>query len=60
MYLYSENYKTNMLKYEVVGVVLYENRSADDYQYYKDMEKEPDARYMKLKLVEKYPGDDIR
>ena len=56
VYIYvSENYKSIMFKCEVVGVDLYGNRSADDYQYYKDMEKEPDARYMKLKLVEKYP-----
>lgn len=56
VYIYvSENYKSIMFKCEVVGVDLYGNRSADDYQYYKEMEKEPDARYMKLKLVEKYP-----
>lgn len=56
VYIYvSENYKSIMFKCEVVGVDLYGNRFADDYQYYKEMEKEPDARYMKLKLVEKYP-----
>lgn len=56
VYIYvGENYKSIMFKCEVVGVDLYGNRSADDYQYYKDMEKEPDARYMKLRMVEKYP-----
>lgn len=34
---------------------LYGNRSTDDYPYYKDLAKDPDVRYMKLKLVEKYP-----
>ena len=29
--------------------------STDDYPYYKELAKDPDARYMKLKLVEKYP-----
>lgn len=33
----------------------YGNRSTDGYPYYKELTKDPDARYMKLKLVEKCP-----
>lgn len=33
-------------------------RSTDSYPYYKELTKDPDARYMKLKLVEKYPDGE--
>ena len=46
-----------MYKCEVVAADLYGNRSDEDYQYYKDLKKDPDARYMKLKLLEKYSPD---
>ena len=56
VYIYvGEKYKSIMFKCEVVGADLYGNRSTDDYPYYKELAKDPDARYMKLKLVEKYP-----
>ena len=56
VYIYvGEKYKSIMFKCEVVGSDLYGNRSTDDYPYYKDLAKDPDARYMKFKLVEKYP-----
>lgn len=46
-----------MYKCEVIAADLYENRSNDDYPYYKDLAKDTDIRYMKLKLVEKYVPD---
>ena len=56
VYIYvGEKYKSIMFKCEVIAANQYGNRSTDDYPYYKDLEKDPDARYMKLKLVEKYP-----
>lgn len=56
VYIYvGEKYKSIMFKCEVVGADLYGNRSTDDSPYYKVLVKDPDARYMKLKLVEKYP-----
>ena len=56
VYVYvGEKYKSIMFKCEVVGADLYGNRSTDDYPYYKELEKDPDIRYMKLKLLEKYP-----
>ena len=45
-----------MFKCEVIAADQYGNRSTDDYPYYKDLAKDPDARYMKLKLTEKYPA----
>lgn len=36
---------------------LYGNRSDEDYPYYKELAKDPDVRYMKLKLIEKYAQD---
>ena len=57
VYLYvGESYKSIMYKCEVVGADLHGNRSTEDYPYYKDLEKDPDACYMKLKLIEKYPA----
>ena len=56
VYIYvGEKYKSIMFKCEVIAADQYGNRSTDDYSYYKDLAKDPDARYMKLKLVEKYP-----
>ena len=55
VYIYvGEKYKSIMFKCEVIAADQYGNRSTDDYPYYKDLAKDPDARYMKLKLVEKY------
>ena len=55
VYIYvGEKYQSIMFKCEVVGADLYGNRSTEDLPYYKDLKKEPDIRYMKLKLVEKY------
>lgn len=55
VYIYvGEKYKAIMYKCEVVGADLYGNRSEDDLQYYKELKKEPDIRYMKLKVIEKY------
>lgn len=50
-------YKAIMYKCEVVSTDLYGKRSDEDYPYYKELEKNPDARYMKLRLVEKYTTD---
>ena len=56
VYIYvGEKNKSIMFKCEVIAADQYGNRSTDDYPYYKELEKDPDARYMKLKLVEKYP-----
>ena len=44
-----------MFKCEVVAADLYGNRSDEDHSYYKELAKDPNTRYMKLKLVEKYP-----
>ena len=56
VYIYvGEKYKSIMFKCEVIAADQYGNRSTDDYPYYKALAKDPDARYMKLKLVEKYP-----
>ena len=56
VYIYvGEKYKSIMFKCDVVAADQYGNRSTDDYPYYKELTKDPDARYMKLKLIEKYP-----
>ena len=58
IYIYvGGKYKAIMYKCEVVAADLYGNRSDEDYQYYKDLKKDPVARYMKLKLLEKYNED---
>ncbi len=58
IYIYvGEKYKAIMYKCEVVAADLYGNRSDEDCTYYKGLEKEPDIRYMKLKLLEKYTPD---
>ena len=57
VYIYvGEKYKSIMFKCEVVAADQYGNRSVDDYPYYKDFSKDNNARYMKLKLIEKYPA----
>ena len=56
VYIYvGEKYKSIMFKCEVIAADLYGNRSDEDAKFYKELAKEPDIRYMKLKLVEKYP-----
>ena len=56
VYIYvGEKYKSIMFKCEVIAADQYGNRTADDYPYYINLAKDPDARYMKLKLIEKYP-----
>ncbi len=56
VYIYvGEKYKSIMFKCEVIAADQYGNRSTDDYPYYKELAKDPDIRYMKLKLVDKYP-----
>lgn len=58
VYIYvGEKYKAIMYKCEVAAADLYGNRSEEDHPYYKDLAKDPDARYMKLKLLEKYAPD---
>ncbi len=58
VYIYvGEKYKSIMYKCEVVDTDLYGNRTDEDYKYYKDLTKDPDTRYMKLKLIEKYDQD---
>ena len=58
VYIYvGEKYKAIMYKCEVIAADLYGNRSHEDYPYYKELAKDPDIRYMKLKLIEKYAPD---
>ena len=57
VYLYvGGEYKSIMYKCEVIGANLRGNRSTEDYPYYKELEKDPDACYMKLKLIETDPA----
>ena len=56
VYIYvGGKYRSIMFKCEVVAADQYGKRSSDDCQYYKDLAKDSDVRYMKLRLVEKYP-----
>ena len=56
VYLYvGDKYQSIMYKCEVIGADLHGNRSTDDFKYYKELAKDPEVCYMKLKLVEKYP-----
>lgn len=58
VYIYvTGEYKAILYKCEVVAADLHGNRSTEDDPYYLDMKKDPDARYMKLKRIEKYPAD---
>ena len=59
VYVYvGEKYKSIMFKCEVVAADLYGGRSYEDFKYYRAMKKDPDARYMKLRLIRKYePGE---
>ena len=60
VYIYvGEKYKAIMYKCEVIASNLYGNRSEDDYPYYKDLAKDPDIRYMKLKLIEKIRSGQV-
>ena len=54
-----EKYKSIMFKCEVIAADLYGDRSEDDYKYYKAMDKQPDARYMKLRLIRKYETGEL-
>lgn len=57
VYIYvGEKYKSIMYKCEVIAADLYENRSWEDSAYYKELSKDLESCYMKLKLVEKYPA----
>ena len=57
VYIYvGEKYKSIMYKCEVIAADLFGNRSSEDHVYYNEMSKDPDARYMKLRLIEKYPA----
>ena len=52
------SYKSIMFKCEVIAANLFGNRCDSDYKYYKQMEKQTDGRYMKLKLIHTYqPGE---
>lgn len=56
VYLYvGGEYKSIMYKCEVIAADLRGNRSTEDYFYYKELSKDPDACYMRLRLIEKYP-----
>lgn len=56
VYLYiGGDYKSIMYKCEVIATDLIGNRSNEDYEFYKDMDKQPNATYMRIKLIEKYP-----
>ncbi len=58
VYIYvGGKYKSIMYKCEVIAADLYGNRSDEDHQYYKDLTKDPEAQYMRLKLIEKYSPD---
>ncbi len=58
VYIYvGGTYKAIMYKCEVVAADLYGNRTDEDAAYYIEMTKKPDARYMKLKLLEGYTPD---
>lgn len=58
VYIYvGGGYGSIMFKCEVIAADQYGNRSTDDEAFYKEMNKDPDSRYMKLKLLEKYPAD---
>lgn len=58
VYIYvTGEYKAILYKCEVVATDLHGNRSTEDDPYYLDMKKDPDARYIKLKRIEKYPVD---
>lgn len=58
VYIYvGEKYKSIMFKCEVIAADLYGNRTNEDYKYYIGSDKQPDIRYMKLRLLCKYdPG----
>lgn len=48
------SYKAIMFKCEVVAADLYGNRTDADYKYYRSMEKQPDVRHMRLRLIRRY------
>lgn len=48
--------KSIMYKCEVIASNLIGNRSFDDIEFYKGLEKSDDVRFMRIKLIEKYPA----
>lgn len=48
-----------MFKCEVIAANLYGNRGQEDYKFYKNMDKDPDACYMKLRLVRQYDAGEL-
>ena len=58
VYIYvGGTYKAIMYKCEVIATDLFGNRAYDDMEFYHGLEKRDDVRYMKLKLIEKYPNN---
>ena len=58
VYIYvGGTYKAIMYKCEVIATDLFGNRAYDDMEFYHDLGKRDDVRYMKLKLTEKYPNN---
>lgn len=56
VYIYvGGNFKCVLYKCEVVASDLQGDRSYEDEMYYSKLTKDPNAMYMRLKLVEKYP-----
>ena len=55
IYIYvGGEYKCVMYKCEAIETDLFGNRSADDLEFYSNLEQKPDVKYMRLRLVEKY------
>ncbi len=60
VYLYVGGaYKSIMFKCEVSAANLHGNRSDADQKYYKAMTKQPDTKYMKLRLIQKYEAGEL-
>ncbi len=59
VYMYvGGKYKSILFKCEVIAANLHGNRSDADHNYYKQMEKQLNARYMKIRLIRRYePGE---
>ena len=58
VYIYvGGKFRAIMYKCEVIAADLYGNRTDEDYPYYIDLAKDPDACYMKLRLLEQYTPD---
>lgn len=60
VYIYvGGSYKAILYKCEVIAANLHGNRTTDDHKFYIDMKKQPDACYMKLRLVKQYAPDEL-